>query len=49
MHRADTEIRTNRIAPGSDGTHRNATDPSNPDPSQLKHKTSITNAHNLSF
>jgi hypothetical protein len=30
MHRTDTETRTNRIVPGSDETHRNATGPSNP-------------------
>ena len=35
MHRTDTETRTIRIVPGSDETHRNATDPSTPDPCHL--------------
>ena len=50
MHRTDAETPTDRIVPGPDEAHRSATDPdpSNPDPSNLKHKTSITNAHKLS-
>ena len=48
MHRTDPETRTNRVVPGSDETHRNATDPWNPDTFNLKHKTTITNAHKLS-
>ena len=48
MHRTDAETRTDRIVPGPDETHRSAMDPSNPDPCNLKHKTSIANAHKLS-
>ena len=48
IHRTDAETRTDRTVPGFDETHRNATGPSNPDPCNLKHKTSIANAHKLS-
>ena len=46
--RADVMDRASLIASVTSMAHRDATDPSTPNPSHLKHKTSIANAHKLS-
>ena len=46
--RTDAMARTSLIVSEPGVAHRDATGPSTPDPSHLKHKTSIANAHKLS-
>ena len=46
--RTDAMDRASLIASETGMAHRDATDPSTPDPSHLKHKTSIANARKLS-
>ena len=47
-YRTDAMARTSPIVPESGVAHRDATGPSTPGPSHLKHKTFIANARKLS-